>query len=80
MAIKGIGEVPRSTNVHDNKTEYDRWATLEQIRTLDRKQNTKTGFRNAVGMNQSEYKKQTEEAKKRGFDAILREEMEKHAS
>ena len=78
MAIKRVGEVTTATNANSDKSEYDKWAALSQVKMVDDKLNARAGFRNSVGMSQSEYKKQVEEAKKQGFGAMLKEEMKKH--
>ena len=79
MAINKIGGVTTAIGAHSGKSEYDKWASLKQVKMADNKLNARAGFRNSVGMDQAEYKKQADEAKKQGFEAILEREMKKRA-
>lgn len=79
MTINKIGGITTATGAHSGKSEHDKWAILEQMRMMDHKTNTRTGFRNSTGVSPEEYKRQAEEAKKQGFEAILQREMKKRS-
>lgn len=79
MKIEKISGISSANQATSGRSEYDKWASLENFRAVDDKNNARAGFRNALGMTQEEYQKQTDEAKALGFDEILKRNLKRNS-
>ena len=75
MGIQKIGGATTANGANDENNEYDEWKVLEEENSFNNKVASRIEFRKSLGMNYEEYKKQGEEAGKKGFEAVLNEKL-----
>ncbi len=74
MRIEKIGGAGLPLDNDDPERGQKRF---ESARDLDRKKSSQERFRREAGISKEEFLKQTERARKLGFDALLQEETNK---
>ncbi|MDO4526997.1 MAG: hypothetical protein Q4B87_02815 [Candidatus Saccharibacteria bacterium] len=75
MRVEKISGVSSANQASSGRSEHDKWASLENFRAADNKNNAQTELRNALGMTQEEYRKQADEARRLGFDEVLKRNL-----
>ena len=77
MKIKSIEKVQGSLKPEIRGSENDKQKRNSTVKEYDDKLNIPVGFRNELGLSQSEYAKNKEASRKIGFASLLADEMTK---